>query len=86
MPNQAITSQQIRVRQVTHYHPSWTQQEPGAPGTFTIQLLLDQGAEEYVIRPTADDMDVLVGMLRKSDDVYFDLEREVLMFGTRPVG
>ena len=86
MPNQPITSQQIRVRQVTHYHPSWTHQEPGTPGTFTIQLLLDQGAEEYVIRPTADDMDVLLHMLRRSDDVYFDLERKVLMFGTRPVG
>jgi hypothetical protein len=83
---EAITSQQIQTREVTHYHPAWTEQAPGGEGTFTIQLILDQGAEEYVLRPTADDAEVLLGMLGSGEKVYFDLQRKVLMLGIRPVG
>ena len=80
-----ITEHEIRVRQVTHYQPTWTQSSPGEPGVFTIQLILDEGADEYVVRPTADDTDVLFEMLERGENVYFDMERKVLMFGTRPV-
>ena len=83
---EAITSQQIQTREVTHYHPAWTELSPGEPGAFTIQLILDQGADEYVLRPTADDADVLLGMLQSGDRVYFDMHRKVLMLGTRSVG
>jgi hypothetical protein len=81
----AISEHEIRVRQVTHYQPTWTEGAPGQSGTFTIQLILDQGAAEYVIRATAEDMDVLFEMLDRGENVYFDLERKVLMFGTRSV-
>ena len=83
---EARTEEQIRVRQVTHFQPTWTEAERGAPGAFTFQLILDEGAEEYVIRPTAEDADVLFAMLEREGTVYFDLERKVLMFGTRPTG
>lgn len=73
---------QIRVRQVTHVQASWTEQERGGPGAFTIQLILDQGAEEYVLRPNAEDADVLVKLLARSKSATFDLERKVLMFGS----
>jgi hypothetical protein len=53
---------------------------------LTVQLVLDHGAEEYVIRPAADDLDVLKSFLRRSDQVWFDLDRKVLMFGNRSVG
>ena len=81
-----ITPSEIRVREVTDYQPTWTEHAPGASGAFTVQLILDHGAEEYVIRPTADDIDVLKSLLRDSDNVYLDLERKVLMFGNRRVG
>ncbi len=81
-----ITERQIKVRQVTHFQPTWTEHAPGAAGTFTIQLILDHGAEEYVLRATADDTDVLVDLLAEGEDIYFDLERKVLMFGNRSVG
>jgi hypothetical protein len=73
--------QQIQVRQVTHVQASWTEQERGAPGAFTLQLILDNGADEYVLRPSAEDADVLVKLLARSDNASFDLERKVLMFG-----
>ena len=82
---EARTEEQIRVRQVTHFQPTWTESARGAPGAFTIQLILDQGADEYVIRPAAEDADVLFEMLERAENVYFDLERKVLMFGTRSV-
>ena len=74
------------MREVTDYQPTWSEQAPGAPGVFTVQLVLDHGAEEYVIRPTAYDLEVLKSLLRRSDQVWFDLDRKVLMFGNRSVG
>jgi hypothetical protein len=71
---------QIQVRQVTHVQASWTEQERGAPGAFTLQLVLDHGADEYVLRPSAEDADVLVKLLARSKSAAFDLERKVLMF------
>jgi hypothetical protein len=71
---------QIQVRQVTHVQASWTEQERGKPGAFTLQLILDHGADEYVLRPTADDADVLVKLLARSKNATFDLERKVLVF------
>ena len=70
----------IQVRQVTHVQASWTEQERGGPGAFTLQLVLDHGAEEYVLRPSAEDADVLVKLLARSRSAAFDLERKVLMF------
>lgn len=72
---------QIEVRQVTHVQASWTEQERGAPGAFTVQLILDHGADEYVLRPTAEDTDVLVKLLARSSNATFDVDRKVLMFG-----
>ena len=78
--NEQRTEQQIQVRQVTHVQASWTEQERGAPGAFTFQLILDEGVDEYVVRPTADDADVLLELLSRSDSAHFDLERKVLIF------
>jgi hypothetical protein len=64
------TEEQIQVRQVTHVQASWTEQDRGGDGAFTFQLILDNGADEYVLRPTAED----------ADTAMFDLERKVLMF------
>lgn len=71
---------QIQVRQVTHVQASWTEQDRGAPGAFTLQLILDHGADEYVLRPTAEDADVLVKLLARSKNATFDLDRKVLVF------
>ncbi len=80
------TRQAIKVRQVTDYQASWTEEERGEPGAFTFQLILDDGAEEYVIRPTADDAKVIRKLLDKSEALVFDLERRVLIARDLPVG
>ncbi len=80
--NERRTEDQIQVRQVTHVQASWTEQERGAPGAFTFQLVLDEGVDEYVLRPTADDADVLLNLLKKADSASFDLERKVLIFNS----
>ena len=82
----AITEQQIKVRKVTAWQPSWTERDPGDPGVYSFQLILDEGAEEYILRTTAEDADNLFDWLSASNDVYYDLDRKVVMFGTRPVG
>jgi hypothetical protein len=80
------TEAAIKVRQVTDYQASWTERERGAPGAFTFQLILDNGAEEYVIRPIAEDAKVILKLLKKSDTVYFDIERRVLIPNNIPLG
>ena len=83
---QPVTDDSIRVRHLSHYQFSWVAQEPGQPGVFTIQLVLDQGAWEEVLTVSAEDAEVLQGLLRKQKDVAYDVGRRVLMFGTTPVG
>ena len=78
--------EQITVRQVTNVHANWSEQERGAPGTFSFQLVLDDGAEEYAIRPPAEDSDVLMDLFKKSETIYFDMGRQVLIFGNISLG
>ena len=78
--------QQITVRQVTDVHANWSEQERGAPGKFSFQLILDSGAEEYAIRPPAEDADVLMELFERSETIYFDMGRQVLIFGTISIG
>jgi hypothetical protein len=80
------TEQSIMVRQVTDVHANWSEQERGAPGKFSFQLILDNGAEEYAIRPPADDADVLVELFKLTDKIFFDMSRQVLIFGDVPIG
>jgi len=76
------TEQLIQVRRVTDMHAAWTEAERGAPGAFTLQLILDNGADEYVLRPTAEDADVLLALWARSESVTFDLGRKVLVFSS----
>jgi hypothetical protein len=55
-------------------------------GKFSFQLILDDGAEEYVIRPTADDAKVILKLLERSENITFDLERRVLIPNDLPLG
>ena len=82
---EAGTEGQIRVREVTQYQVAWSERERGEPGAFTIQLILDHGGDEYVLRPTAEDTEVLAELLAAGESVYFDLDRRVLMFGNRSI-
>ena len=80
------TEQQIKVRQVTDVHANWNEEERGAPGKFSFQLILDNGAEEYAIRPPAEDADALMDLFSMSKTMYFDLERQVLIFNNISLG
>jgi hypothetical protein len=53
----------------------------GEPGKVSYQLILDDGAAEYVLRITADDAKVLRDWFHDAERVYFEMEREVLIFG-----
>ncbi len=81
-----ITEQQIQVRKVTHWQPTFTAEAPGEPGVYTFQLILDHGAEEAILNVNEGDADNLFDWLSESSDVYYDMERRVLIFGTRAVG
>ena len=80
------TESAIKVRQVTDVHANWSEQGRGEPGKFSFQLILDNGAEEYAIRPPAEDADVLMELFGKTDVMYFDMERKVLIFSNLSLG
>jgi hypothetical protein len=75
-----FTEEQVLVRQVTHVQASWAERERGEAGAFTIQLILDQGVDEYILRPSAEDAEVLLKLFKISSGATFDRSRKVLMF------
>ena len=81
-----MTDDSLRVRQLTHYQFSWTAGEGGRDGTWTLQLVLDEGAWEEVLTVTADDADNLQDTLKNTKAVYYDVDRRVLMFGVTKTG
>jgi hypothetical protein len=85
-PKQPLTDDSIQVRQVNHYQFSWVAGDPGKPGTWTLQLVLDQGAWEEFLTLDAEDAEVLKGLLKRSATVFYDVRRRTLMFGTTPAG
>jgi hypothetical protein len=85
-PRQPVTDDSIKVRHLSHYQFSWIAGEAGQDGTYTLQLVLDHGAWEEVLTLSPEDADNLQDMLSSSEDVFYDIERRVLMFGTTPVG
>lgn len=83
---QPVTDDAIKVRQVSHYQFTWVAGEAGAAGTFTLQLVLDEGAWEEVATVSAEDAEVLRGLLAGAGTVYYDIPRRTLMFGTTAPG
>ena len=75
------TAQTIRVRQVTDVHSNWSSQGPLETGKFSYQLILDNGAEEVLLMPTAEDGKLLRNLIHDADTIYWDLDKEVLIFG-----
>jgi hypothetical protein len=84
--SQPVTDDSIEVRHLNHYQFSWVAGEPGAPGTFTLQLVLDEGAWEEVVTVDAEDAEVLRGLLKSAPTVFYDIRRRTMMFGTTRVG
>jgi hypothetical protein len=74
------TERSIKVRQVTDVHSNWSSQGELTSGKFSYQLILDNGAEEALVMPTAEDAKVLRDLIHDADAVYWDIEREVLIF------
>lgn len=79
-PAEIQAERRYTVRQVTAIQASWTERGRGAPGHFTLQLILDKGVEEYILSVANDDMEPLLKLFAASDHATFDLERKVLMF------
>ena len=83
---QQQTREAIKVRQVTQAHANRNEEERGEPGKFSFQLILDNGAKEYVLRPTVQDSKVILKLLTKSKNITFDMERRVLIPNDLPLG
>jgi hypothetical protein len=75
------TEQTIRVRQVTDVHSNYSYQGDLQNGKFSYQLILDNGAQEALIMPTAEDGKLLRDLIHDADTIYWDLDKEVLVFG-----
>ncbi|HEX8486960.1 MAG TPA: hypothetical protein VF642_00330 [Propionibacteriaceae bacterium] len=83
---QPVTDDSLKIRQLSHYQFSWVAGEAGESGTYTLQLVLDQGAWEEVLTISPDDADALQDLLVNTGTVYYDVSRRTLMFGVTKVG
>ena len=70
------TEQAIKVRQITDVHAKWISQGPLESGKFSYQPILDNGAEEAVIVPTADDAKVLRDLIHDADTLTGTLRKK----------
>jgi hypothetical protein len=75
----------LSVRQVTDVHSNWSAQGDDQDGKFSFQLILDDGAEEAVIRPPAEDAFVVLQLLPVTSSLFFDTANRVLIFGALAV-
>ena len=75
------TEQSIKIRQITDVHANWSYQGDLEHGKFSYQLILDNGAQEALIMPTSDDAKVLRDLIHDSEALYWDVEKEVMIFG-----
>ena len=71
--------QAIKVRRVTNVHADFDEAEPGQPGAFYFQFILDDGAEEHIMRPNVDDGRLLLNLINTAETLYFDTQRHRLM-------
>lgn len=78
--------ERIKVRKVTSIHSNWSDQGELTDGKFSFQFILDNGAEEQLIMPTAEDSDVLMDLFGASEDIYYDTERETLILNSLSFG
>ncbi|MER2263562.1 hypothetical protein [Methylobacterium oxalidis] len=79
-PTAGTPGRGFQVRQVTNIQASWQERERGEEGLFTLQLILDNGVEEYIIEPEGEDLEPLLRLFEMSKHTTFDIERKVLMF------
>lgn len=77
---QQQTARRYKIRQVTQMQPSWVEGERGGDGKFFIQLILDSGVDEYIIQPSAKDIDVILELFEESKHTIWDDERKILIF------
>lgn len=82
---QPVTDNSIKVRQLSHYQFSWIAGDAGETGTYTLQLVLDNGAWEEVLTLSPDDADNLQDLLAAAGTATYDVDRRTLMFGTTPI-
>lgn len=81
-----VTDDSVQVRELNHYQFSFRTGDAENRGTWTLQLVLDEGAWEEIITLTADDADVLQDALANTETVYYDISRRLFMFGVKRPG
>jgi hypothetical protein len=81
-----VTDDSVKVRQLSHYQFSFRARDAEQNGTWTLQLVLDEGAWEEIITLSADDADNLQDLLEDTKTVFYDIDRRLFMFGVKKPG
>ncbi len=66
---------------MTDVHANWSKQGELEDGKFSYQLILDDGAEEALIMPSAEATETLRDLIKDAETIYWDKQNEVLIFG-----
>jgi hypothetical protein len=78
---EASADARILVRKITDVHANWSAHGENEPGVFSYQLILDDGAVEYVVLPSPQAAKVFLKLIKTADAAYIDTERGAVSFG-----
>ncbi len=79
---EASAYRRILVREITEVHGNYSVHADQEPGLFSLQLILDDGAEEHSCCPAPRRRRSCCGSCAASTP-YFDIEKRVITLGRR---
>ncbi len=68
------------IRRVTRVDVVRSKQGEGQPGSFVLELELDDGADQYLLVPGGDEINTVLRLFHRSGGVLFDQRTEELTF------
>jgi hypothetical protein len=68
------------IRRVTRVDVIRANQGQGQPGSYQLELELDDGADQYLLTPSGEDINTVLRLFHRSGGVLFDQRTEELTF------
>ena len=69
-----------RERTVTSSQVAWQSSSTAAAGRFSLELVLDHGADHHLLEISAQDLKVILQLMTRSGTTLFDRDRLMLTF------
>lgn len=69
-----------RARTVTSSQVAWQSSSTAAAGQFSLEVVLDHGADHHLLEVSAQDLKVILQLMKRSSTTLFDRDSLTLTF------